>query len=330
MLTAMHPREQSGLVQMSGPGGTMPPPPSNRSAPPSSRSTPPPGFHVAFLGIGAMGAPMAANIARRGFSLAVWNRHHERARGLSALGARPRSSPRECVEGARVIVTMLSDERALMDVLTREHGVLSGIERDAVLVDMSTIGRAAALRAAHVVREAGARFVDAPVSGSVPPAERGELVALVGGRLNDVTRAQPVLLAMCKRLLHAGDVGQGQALKVLLNGVGAHHLVAYTSMLVLGERAGLARRTIIEAFTQSAFASPSYVQKKEKMLAKDYSADFALALAAKDMALNAELQQEAGLPLPVHRECQRAVDNAVAEGLGDEDLFALEKFYRKL
>jgi len=277
-----------------------------------------------------MGAPMAANVARRGFSLAVWNRHHERARGLSPLGARPKSSPRECVEGARVIVTMLSDERALMDVLTRADGVLTGIERDAVLVDMSTIGRAAALRVAQLVRDAGARFVDAPVSGSVPPAERGELVALVGGRLNDVTRAQPVLLAMCKKLLHAGDVGQGQALKVLLNGVGAHHLIAYTSMLVLGERAGLARRTLIEAITQSAFASPSYVQKKEKMLVKDYSPDFTLALTAKDAALHAELQQEAGLPLPVHRECQRAIEKALEEGLGDEDLFALEKLYRRL
>jgi len=307
-------------------GHSQPPPGS--IPPPSLRS--PTNISVAFLGIGTMGAPMAANIARKGFPLQVWNRHHERAHVLAPLGAKVRSSPAECVAGARVIVTMLRDEAVLLNVLSRADGVLSGLEKDAVVVDMSTVGRAAALKAAQLVRDAGGRFVDAPVSGSVIPAERGELLALVGGRLNDVTRAQPVIMAMCKRLLHAGDVGQGQALKVLVNGIGTQHLVAFTSMLVLGERAGLARRTLLEAFTSGAFASPSYVNKKEKLLAKDYSSEFSLELTLKDTQLNVELQQEVGLPLPVHREALRAIEKAVEDGLGPEDLFALEKFYRAL
>ncbi len=277
-----------------------------------------------------MGAPMAANIARKGFPLTVWNRSHERAAALVTLGAKPKSTPRECVQGARVIVTMLSDEKALMDVLQGDDGVLAGADKDAVIVDMSTIGRAAALKASAIAKEGGLRFVDAPVSGSTGPAEKGELLALVGGRLNDVTRAQPVILAMCKRIIHAGDVGQGQALKVVVNGIGAHHLVAFTSMLVLGERAGIARRTLVEAFTTGAFASPSYVGKKEKVMAKDYSPQFSLELTLKDTRLNAELQQEVGLPLPVHREITRAIEKAVEDGLGEEDLFALEKFYRSL
>ncbi len=285
---------------------------------------------VAFLGTGAMGAPMAADVARKGFPLQVWNRHHERAHALVSLGAKIRSSPAECVQGARVIVTMLRDEAALMSVLERPDGVLAGLEKDAVLVDMSTTGRAGALKAASLVRDAGGRFVDAPVSGSVGPAERGELLAMAGGRLNDVTRAQPVILAMCKRILHAGDVGQGQALKVLVNGVGVHHLVAYTSMLALGERAGLARRTIVEAFSSGAFATPSYVGKKEKILAKDYAPEFTLDLTLKDALLNVDLQQEAGLPLPVLREAVRALSQAIEDGLGEEDLFALEKYYRNL
>ncbi|HWL89286.1 MAG TPA: NAD(P)-dependent oxidoreductase [Polyangiaceae bacterium] len=273
---------------------------------------------------------MAANVARKGFALQVWNRHHERAHGLAALGAKIRSTPAQCAAGARVIVTMLRDESVLLSVLERPDGLLAGLEKDAVLVDMSTIGRAGALKAAALVKDAGGRFVDAPVSGSIGPAERGELVALAGGRLNDVTRAQPVLLAMCKRILHAGDVGQGQALKVLVNGVGVHHLVAYASMLALGERAGLARRTIIEAFSTGAFASPAYIGKKEKMLARDYSPEFTLDLTLKDALLNVDLQQEAGLPLPVLREAIRALSQAIDDGLGEEDLFALEKYYREL
>ena len=285
---------------------------------------------VAFLGTGAMGLPMASNLVRKGFPVQVWNRHHDRAQPVVALGAKLKSTPLECVQGARVIVTMLRDADALSSVLERPDGVLTGIEKDAVLVDMSTTGRAAALRAAELVRGLGARFVDAPVSGSVGPAERGELLALVGGKLNDVTRAQPVLNAMCKRILHAGDVGQGQALKVVVNGIGAHHVVAFTSMLVLGERLGIARRILLEAFTTGAFASPSYVSKKEKVLAKDYSPEFSLALALKDTKLNVDLQQEAGLPLPVLREALRALEKGVEEGLGDEDLFALEKYYKHL
>ena len=132
---------------------------------------------------------------------------------------------------------------------------------------------------------------------------------------------------MCKKIVHAGDVGQGQALKVVLNGLGAHHLVAFTSMLVLGERAGLARATLIEAFTTGAFASPSYVQKREKLLARDYSAEFSLALALKDCLVNVELQREVGLALQVHRECTREIEEGVREGLGAEDLFALEKHF---
>ena len=161
---------------------------------------------------------MAANIARKGFPLSVWNRSHERAAALVTLGAKPKSTPRECVQGARVIVTMLSDEKALFEVLLGDDGVLAGADKDAVIVDMSTVGRAAALKAAQLAKDGGLRFVDAPVSGSTGPAEKGELVALVGGRLNDVTRAQPVILAMCKRIIHAGDVGQGQALKVSSTG----------------------------------------------------------------------------------------------------------------
>jgi len=209
-----------------------------------------------------MSAPMATNIAKKGFPLTIWNRSQDRSAALSALGVKLGGSPRECVQGARVIVLMLADEAAVIDVLERADGALVGVEKDAVIVDMSTIGRAGALKAAELAKAAGARFVDAPVVGSVAFAERGELVALVGGKLNDVSRAQPVIQATSKKIIHAGDVGQGQALKVVLNGLGSHHVAAFTSMLVLGERAGIARRVIIDAFSSGSFASPSYLLRQ--------------------------------------------------------------------
>ena len=193
---------------------------------------------------------------------------------------------------------------------------------------MSTAGRAAARRTAKRVARANGRFVDAPVSGTVGPAARGELLAMVGGSARDVRDAEPVLTAMCRRVLHAGKAGQGQALKVLLNGIGAHHFVAFASMLVLGERAGLTREVLVDAFTSGAFASPSYIGKRAKVLARDYAPEFSLALTLKDAALNIELQDEVGIRLDVVRSIvARTVKKAVGAGLGGEDLYAIEKWF---
>jgi len=286
---------------------------------------------VAFFGLGNMGAPMARRVASA-FPLTVWNRTKARAEGLSnerhEKGVRVAATPAEAARGAKVLVTCVADAMALEEVLGGSQGILAGIDPDAVLVEMSTIGRAAAREAARTLEARGASLVDAPVSGSVGPAARGELLALVGGADADVERVTPVLRTMCNRILRAGGVGQGQALKVVLNGVGAHHFVAFASMLALGERAGLARETVVEAFTAGAFATPSYLSKRQKVLSRDYAAaDFTLALALKDGALNVALQQEVGLALPVQREIAREVAQAVAEGLGDEDLYAMEKYF---
>jgi 3-hydroxyisobutyrate dehydrogenase-like beta-hydroxyacid dehydrogenase len=289
---------------------------------------------VAFLGLGAMGKPMALRLAESGHALRVWNRTVGPDRWLAKAGATSSKTPRECVLGADVIVTMLSDAEALASVLEGPDGVLATLASERrrprpVLVDMSTIGRRAALEAARRVEEHGARFVDAPVSGSVGPAARGELVALVGGAVRSVERVRPVLDVLCKKVIHAGPAGAGQTLKVVLNGLGAHHFVAFTSMLALGERAGLARDVVLEAFTTGAFATASYVGKRAKVLVRDWTPEFSLDLTLKDCRLAAELQDEVGLVLPVHRAIVAEVEAGIREGLGDLDLYALEKHYAR-
>lgn len=310
--------------------GTLPPPlgKQDRSAPPSSKLG-----SIAFLGLGGMGRPMAARLVEAGFAVSVYNRTRGPDRALAKLGAGVCPTPRDCAHGADIVITMLSDAEALASVLEGRDGVLAAFAAEKrkprpVLVDMSTIGRKAAIAAGARAEAHGARFVDAPVSGSVVPAGTGDLIALVGGSIRSVERVRPVLAVLCKKLIHAGPVGQGQALKVVLNGVGAHHFVAFTSMMALGERAGLARDVLLDAFTTGAFATPSYLGKRDKMLARNYAADFALALALKDCRLNEALQQEVGLELPVHRAIVRDVEAGVREGLGELDLFALEKHYR--
>jgi len=284
---------------------------------------------VGFLGLGAMGAPMAERLALQGFPVTVWNRSPERAARLARAGAAVAATPEEAARGAGAVITMLSDARALDAVLAGRKGLLAGLAPGALVIEMSTSGRAAARRAAKRVARAKGRFVDAPVSGTVGPAERGELLAMVGGSERDVADARVVLDAMCRRVIHAGEVGQGQALKVLLNGIGAHHFVAFASMLVLGERAGLAREVLVDAFTSGAFASPSYVGKRAKVLARDFSPEFSLALALKDAGLNVELQDEVGLRLDVLRTIERVLERAVASGLGELDLYGVEEWFAR-
>jgi len=306
----------------------------NERSPKSSHPPPPrPDARpsVAFIGLGAMGRPMAVRLVALGFPVRIFNR--TRSVTKSMVGATVCNTPGECARGAQIVITMLSDAEALHSVLEGPFGILSTIadERQkprAVVMDMSTIGRAAAVAIGKRVEQHGARFVDAPVSGSVVPAGKGELVALVGGTIRSVERVRPVLEGLCKKVIHAGGIGAGQTLKVVLNGLGAHHLVGFTSMLALGERAGLARDVVLEAFTNGAFATPSYVGKRDKLLARDYSAEFSLALALKDIALNLALQDELRYRLPVLRAILEDVQRGVFSGLGEQDLFALEKQYR--
>lgn len=284
---------------------------------------------VALLGVGALGGAVAARLRDRGFPLTVWNRTPRRAERLRGLGVVVAKSAREAVADARIVLTCVADAEALRSVVTGPDGCvkgLGGVQRQ-VVCDLSTVGRACAREIAAAVKARGAKYLDCPVSGTVGPALRGELVALVGGAEPALRRAEPVLRALTKKVIHCGAVGQGQVMKIVLNGLGAHHLVAFTSMLVLGERAGLSREHVVEAITSGAFSTPSYQGKRAKVLARDYSPDFALSLALKDSALAVELQYELGMKLPVHRAIVRDLEDAVRAGLGDEDLFGLERLY---
>ena len=289
---------------------------------------------VSFLGLGTMGLPMAtrvAQFARSGtrvkFELVAWNRTAKRGAPLAKLGVPIVATPRECAQGAEFVFTMVSDVEALRALATGPDGLLAGLGKRATWIEMSTIGRAAALDLAKQATAQGAKFVDAPVSGSVGPAERGELAFLVGGAPRDVQRLEPLFMAMAKRVIHAGEVGQGQALKVVLNGVGAHQVIAFTSMLVLGLKAGLTRATLVDAFTSGAFGSPAIVGRKAKVLAKDYSPEMTLEQALRDAQLNLDLQKEVGVSLPVQNEIHKEMGAAIAQGLGAEDQFGMEKFF---
>jgi 3-hydroxyisobutyrate dehydrogenase len=268
---------------------------------------------VTLLGLGAMGRAMQSRLDEGGADVRGWRRGQ--------------TSPTlaDVVAHADVILIMVSDDVALLSVIDL---AIVHARPGTLFVDMGTSGVAAAIDAAARTSRAGHRFLDVPVSGTVGPARQGALLGFAGGDVADLARAKPVLDLLCRRVIHAGAVGQGQALKVVLNGVGAHHLVAFASMLALGERAGLSRESIVDAFTDGAFASPSYVGKKPRVLERRYDApEFSLRLTKKDIRLARDLAARTQATLPALDAIANEIERGIEAGLGEEDLFALEKAY---
>ena len=285
-------------------------------------------MNVAFLGLGTMGAPMAANILRRGHALTVWNRTSSRAQPLVDAGARLAATPAAAARGADVVVTMLADPTALDAVLYGAEGVVAALAANALVVDMSTVDPAAAHKADAAVRAAGGRFVDAPVSGTRKPATDGTLVIMAGGAPDDVERARPILECM-GRVVAIGGVGQGMAMKLVLNGLGAHMMVGFSATLVLGKKLGLAPRAMLDVIGAGAFSSPLYSGKGPRMIARDFDADFTLKLMHKDQELVLGAAAALDYPMPTQAAIRDVLAQAIAAGFGDGDLSSIIRLFEQ-
>ncbi|MBI5538247.1 MAG: NAD(P)-dependent oxidoreductase [Deltaproteobacteria bacterium] len=281
---------------------------------------------VAFLGLGTMGAPMALNVLRSGHPLTVWNRTASKAQELERAGAKAATSPQEAARSAEVVITMLADVAAVQDVIAGPHGVVRCLSPGTVVVDMSTVDPDTARRMSHVVGEAGAAFVDAPVSGTRKPAVDGTLVIMAGGPIEAIERVRPVLEAM-GRVRVVGGVGQGMAMKLVLNCVGAHMLAGFTSALVMGRMLGLRPRDMLETIQAGAFCSPMYGAKGERILRGSFEPDFTIELLRKDQKLVAQTAGSVGASMPTHDSLVRVLDEAIEAGFGSLDLCGLIRWF---
>jgi 3-hydroxyisobutyrate dehydrogenase-like beta-hydroxyacid dehydrogenase len=288
-------------------------------------------MNVAVLGLGTMGAPMAANILRRGHTLAVWNRSAHRATPLVDAGARLAATPADAARDADMIVLMLADPPAVRAVLDGDaaasgFGILAALRPGALVIDMSTVDPATARAVDAEVRARGGRFLDAPVSGTRKPAIDGKLLIMAGGDPADVERARPVLEAM-GRIVSVGAVGQGMAMKLVLNGLGAHMMTGFAAMMVLGVAQGLAPATMLEVIGGGAFSSPLYAGKGPRIMARDFEPDFTLALMHKDQELVLQTAASLGYAMPTLAAIRDVLKEAIAAGLGDGDLSGVIRLF---
>lgn len=279
---------------------------------------------VAILGIGTMGHGMAASALRAGIPTIVWNRSREATRDLAGLGAEVAESAASAVGRAAIVVTMVTDANAVISI-ARDEGMLSALAPGAIWAQMSTIGvRGTDSVVALVERERpDVALVDAPVSGSKDPAEQGELTIFASGPDGARARVTPLFDALGQRTIWVGPVGTGTRVKVVNNTWLAFGAEAVAASVALAHRLGLETGTVLDALGGGPLVSSWQAAKLQRIATGDFSPQFALHLALKDvhLALEAAGDDRFAALGCLAGEWQRAVEL----GFGDEDLTVVER-----
>ena len=279
---------------------------------------------VGFIGLGIMGSRQAASLRREGFELTVFNRTRERAEEWAAEhGGHVASSPREVGERSDVVITMVVDGAQVEEMLLGDDGAAAGAEPGTLFIDMSTIGPVDARRIGAALAERGHGFVDAPVTGSAPKAEDGTLTIMAGGSDADLERAMPLLKAMGEIIVHVGEVGTGQQVKVLSNAVSAVNCATLAQALVVGRRAGVDLSALLEVMGAGSANSTMLQLKGEPMLAHDFAPLFKLDHMLKDVLLCLEDARAAGAAFPFAGLAGELYSAGAGRGLGDQDFAAV-------
>jgi 3-hydroxyisobutyrate dehydrogenase-like beta-hydroxyacid dehydrogenase len=275
---------------------------------------------VGFIGLGIMGSRQAANLAKAGYELTVFNRTRERAEAWAAEhGGEVAGSPRDVAERSDVVITMVVDGAQVHEMLLGEDGALSGARGQTLFVDMSTIAPATARSLAETVAEAGHAFVDAPVTGSSPKAEAGTLTIMVGGAKDDVERARPLFEVMGEKIVHAGEAGQGQAVKVLSQGVTAVNCATLAMAVTVGRQTGLDLDALLDVMTGGSSDSTMRELKGRAMVDHEIPTLFKLEHMLKDVQLCLEESRNAGAAFPFAALAGELYSAGVGRGLGQED-----------
>ena len=273
---------------------------------------------VAFLGIGAMGRGMATSALRAGIPTTVWNRNPGSAQDLTKLGAEVAQTAADAARWAAIVVTMVTDADAVISI-ARDDGVLAALAPGAILVQMSTIGVAGIERVAAIVaaERPDVILLDAPVSGSKDPAERGQLTIFASGPDDARQRVTPLFDALGQRTVWAGNVGTGTRLKLVANTWLAFAAEAVAASVALAHGLGLETERVVAALEGNPLMSPWQDAKLHRVAKGEFSAEFALSLALKDVRLAQEAADgRLGALACLADEWQQAVDH----GLGHQDV----------
>ncbi|QCH16041.1 NAD(P)-dependent oxidoreductase [Synechococcus sp. CB0101] len=292
-------------------------------------------MNLAWIGLGAIGTPMALNLLKAGYGLTVHNRTPSRCAALEAAGAAVAPSPAAAARQADALLLCVSDDTAAEAVLlggadpaVRTEAAVAGLRPGSLVIDCSTIGPTTSRRLAAALAERQVGYIDAPVTGGTEGAKAGTLSVLVGGDAQDLERARPLLEVIGSRITHFGPVGSGQEAKAVNQVLVAGSYAAVAEALQLAERLGLDRHQVVEALKGGAAGSWALEHRSAQMINDHYPLGFKLALHRKDLGIALEAAAAQQLEMPVTEQVAAMEDALLANGHGDLDVSALARWFR--
>ncbi|MDX3224865.1 2-hydroxy-3-oxopropionate reductase [Streptomyces sp. ME19-01-6] len=285
---------------------------------------------IAFIGLGIMGGPMAANLVRAGHTVTGYNRSRAAVDTLVAAGGRGADSIAGAVCDAEVVITMVPADPQVKEVVLGEGGVLEHATPGTLLIDMSSITPQTSLEVDAAARDKGLRTLDAPVSGGEAGAVEGVLSIMVGGDPDDFADARPVFEALGTTIVHVGPHGAGQTVKAANQLMVAIHLQALAEAVVFLENAGVDLKAALEVLGGGLAGSTVLARKRRAVLDRDFKPGFRIALHHKDMGIVTDAARAVGAPLPVGAVVAQLVASARARGDGGLDHSALLRGVERL
>jgi 3-hydroxyisobutyrate dehydrogenase-like beta-hydroxyacid dehydrogenase len=283
---------------------------------------------IGLVGLGRMGGAMARRLVEQGHSVVGWDL---RAKQVEALGntIEPAAHPRAVAEAADAVLSIITEDNGIRRVFTAKDGFLEANVDGKIFIEMSTLQPMTIRELAPQVEAKGARLVDSPVLGTIPSVRDGKLVALMGGRDEDVARAKEILSPLTRRVIHMGPSGSGSVMKLAANlGMGTY-LQAVAEALALGDRYGLSVPLMLDALMEGAFASPWLKAKTEQFKGAKGDTTLDVKSIRKDLMSAVATGAIAGVPMPATAGALASASAAVAHGLSEEDCAVIPQFYRQ-
>jgi 3-hydroxyisobutyrate dehydrogenase len=280
-------------------------------------------IRIGWAGLGNMGTPMVRNLVRAGFDVTVYNRTVSKANTLKVeIGVRVVSTPKELVENVDFIITMVSDDQALKTLYQSPDGLLSGnISANLLAIDMSTVSPETTRQMAALCQEKGIGYLDAPVSGSVKPAEDAQLIIMAGGQEGDFERAKPIFDCLGKAAHLMGESGSGNNAKLAVNTFLGITMQGLAEAVIFARNKGITPEMLLPIINNSAVGSGFTKIKSANILNNNFAPSFALNLLNKDILL----AKDQGLNTPLGNALAESLQEALRRGLGEEDMAAIIK-----
>ena len=273
---------------------------------------------IGFIGLGVMGKPMAMNLLKAGYPLTVWNRTKSKMEDLIAKGASAAESPKEVAEKSEVVITIVTDSPDVEEAVLGQQGAIHGAHSGMTLIDMSTISPTVAQKVAKELSKKGVKMLDAPVSGGDVGAQKGTLSIMVGGPEETFKECLPILEVLGKRITHMGGNGMGQTTKLCNQVICALNIQAVCEGLMLGAKAGLNLKRLLDVVTAGAAGSWMLSNLGPKMVDGDMRPGFKIRHQQKDLRLVLSFASELDLPLPGTALVQQMLRAAEAGGMREK------------